>query len=60
MKQATAETTRTNEMIKTNFVIGLLALAFFAHAQHQGWNLFERDAAQTSRLSSGGSRTYHK
>lgn len=47
-------------MIKTNFVIGLLALAFFANAQYQGWNLFERGAAQTSRLSSGGSRTYHK
>lgn len=47
-------------MLKTNLVIGLLALVFFAHAQYQGWNLFERDAAQTSRLSSGGSRAYHK
>ena len=48
-------------MIKTNIVIGLLALAFFANAQYQGWNLFERDAsAQTSRLSGSGSRAYHK
>jgi len=48
-------------MIKTNFVIGLLALAFFANAQYQGWNLFESAAsAQTSRLSGSGSRTYHK
>ena len=47
-------------MIKTNIVIGLLALIVFAHAQNQGWNLFERDAAQTSRLSNSGSRAYHK
>ena len=48
-------------MIKTNFVVGLLALAFFANAQYQGWNLFERVAsAQTSRLSNSGSRVYHK
>jgi hypothetical protein len=47
-------------MIKANFVAGLLALALFVHAQYQGWNLFERDAAQTSRLSSTSSRAYHK
>ena len=48
-------------MIRTNLVIGLLALAFFSHAQYQGWNLFERNAsAQTSRLSGSGSRAYHK
>ena len=47
-------------MLKTNIVIGLLALAFFANAQYQGWNLFERDASQTSRLSSNSSRAYHK
>lgn len=47
-------------MIKTNFIIGLLALLVFANAQYQGWNLFERDAAQTSRLSGGSSRIYHK
>jgi hypothetical protein len=54
------------DMVKTNFIIGLLALAFFANAQYQGWNLFDRNAgAQTSRMSgghgSGGSgRTSHK
>ncbi|MFZ4535002.1 hypothetical protein [Propionivibrio sp.] len=48
-------------MIKTNLVIGLLALAFFSHAQYQGWNLFERSAsAQTARLAGSGSRAYHK
>ena len=59
--RATAATIRTNEMIRTNIIIGLLALAFFANAQYQGWNLFERDAgAQTSRLSGSSSRAYHK
>ncbi len=48
-------------MIKANLVIGLLALAFFANAQYQGWNLFERNAsAQAGRLSGSGSRAYHK
>ena len=47
-------------MFKSNIVIGLLALAFFAHAQYQGWNLFDRDASQTSRLSGSSSRAYHK
>ena len=53
-------------MVKSNLIIGLLALAFFANAQYQGWNLFERDAsAQTSRVSgghgsSGGGRASHK
>ena len=47
-------------MLKSNIVIGLLALAFFANAQYQGWNLFERDAAQTSRLFGSSSRAYHK
>jgi hypothetical protein len=48
-------------MVRTNLVIGLLALAFFANAQYQGWNLFERSAgAQTGRLSTSGSRAYHK
>jgi hypothetical protein len=48
-------------MIKTNLVIGLLALAFFTHAQYQGWNLFEQSAAaQTARLAGSASRTYHK
>jgi len=53
-------------MVRINLLIGLLALAFFANAQYQGWNLFEREAsAQTSRLSgghgsSGSGRTSHK
>ncbi len=48
-------------MIKANFVAGLLALAFFANAQYQGWNLFEREAsASTSRVSGSAGRTFHK
>ena len=48
-------------MIKTNFVIGLLALAMFANAQYRGWNLFDSAAsAQASRLSGNSGRTYHK
>jgi hypothetical protein len=47
-------------MFKSNIVIGLLALALFAGAQYQGWNLFDRDASQTSRLSGNSSRAYHK
>lgn len=51
-------------MIKLNVAIGLLALSFFAYAQYQGLNLFERDAsAQTSRLAGGhggGGRVSHK
>ena len=38
-------------MIKTKIIIGLLALVVFANAKYQGWNLFTRDASQTSRLS---------
>ncbi len=49
------------EMVKTNFTIGLLALAFFANAQYQGWNLFEREAsAQTARVTGSSGRGYHK
>jgi hypothetical protein len=48
-------------MFKANLIIGLLALAFFANAQHQGWNLFARDAnTQASRLAGNGGRIYHK
>ena len=51
-------------MIKVNLVASLLALAFFANAQYQGWNLFDREAsAQTSRVSGGhgsSGRTSHK
>lgn len=44
---------------KLNLASGLLALALFAWAQHQGWNLFENDA-QSSRSGSSSSRSYHK
>jgi hypothetical protein len=48
-------------MVKTNWIAGLLALAFFSFAQYQGLSLFERDAsAQTSRVSGGGGRAFHK
>lgn len=47
-------------MFRFNLIAGVLALMLFAHAQNQGWNLFERDAQQTSRLSGSGSRAYHK
>jgi hypothetical protein len=48
-------------MTKANFLIGLLALAFFANAQVQGWNLFDREAsAQTARVGGSGARSYHK
>lgn len=48
-------------MIKANLIIGIVALAFFANAQYQGWNLFEQNASsQTSRMSGNGSRAYHK
>lgn len=53
-------TGRMTEMFRSNLVIGVLALLLFAGAQYQGWNLFERDASQTSRLSGNSSRAYHK
>ena len=59
-----ATTEAMTDMVKANFIIGLLALAFFANAQYQGWNLFDRNAgAQTSRMSGGhggSGRSYHK
>jgi hypothetical protein len=45
--------------VNVNVFIGLLAIALFAHAQYEGWNLFERDAGAPSTRS-GSSRTYHK
>lgn len=38
---------------------GLVALAFFSYAQHQGWNLFD-NVANPGRGSGGSSRIYHK
>ena len=42
-------------MIKTNVLIGLLALVLFGAAQYQGWNLFH-----TSTMPNSLGRTYHK
>lgn len=47
-------------MIRAYLVLGLLALAVFANAQYRGWSLFEHSAAAPSRVSSAGSRIYHK
>jgi hypothetical protein len=48
-------------MVKTNWIAGLLAVAVFSFAQYQGWSLFDRDASgQTSRVSGGGGRAFHK
>ena len=48
-------------MIKANWVVGLLALALFSHAQYQGWSLFDRDAAaRTARVAGTGGRALHK
>lgn len=43
-----------------NFAAGLLALALFSYAQHQGWNMFDNVANSGHSGSSGSSRTYHK
>jgi hypothetical protein len=43
----------------SSFAAGLLALAFFSYAQHQGWNLFD-NVANPGRGSGGSSRIYHK
>ncbi|MBL8395003.1 MAG: hypothetical protein JNK99_09690 [Candidatus Accumulibacter sp.] len=46
-------------MIKTNWLAGLLALAFFTHAQYQGWSLFGHETGtSTARLV--GARGQHK
>jgi len=56
MRAATA--TRT-EMIKANWLAGLLALALFSNAQYQGWSLFGHESStQTARMAAG--RGYHK
>lgn len=47
-------------MAKTSLFSGLLALAFFAYAQHQGWNLFDQEATPSTRSASGGRSVYHK
>jgi hypothetical protein len=42
-----------------NLAAGVLALAFFSYAQHQGWNMFD-NVANSGGNSGGSSRTYHK
>ncbi|WP_265946822.1 hypothetical protein [Dechloromonas sp. A34] len=42
-----------------NLAAGILALALFGYAQHQGWNLFDNVANPGGR-SGGSSRIYHK
>ena len=44
---------------KFNLAAALLALLLFAHAQQQGWSLFDTTAAGSSAHGSGG-RVYHK
>lgn len=39
---------------------GLFALLLFAHAQYQGWNLFDETADRQSGSSRGSGRVYHK
>lgn len=43
-----------------NLITGLLALALFGYAQHQGWNLFDNKATPGTGGSGGSSRVYHK
>jgi len=43
-----------------NLAVGVLALALFGYAQHQGWNMFDNVANPGSGKSGGGSRIYHK
>lgn len=44
---------------KFNLAAAVLALALFAAAQHQGWNLFD-DVARSGDGRSGSSRASHK
>jgi len=54
-----AATETRAEMIKANWLAGLLALALFSNAQYQGWSLFGHEgSAQTARMAAG--RGYHK
>ena len=39
---------------------GILALALFCYAQHQGLNMFDNVANPGSGKLGGGSRIYHK
>lgn len=46
-------------MSKSSLLAGLIALALFANAQYEGWNLFEQEAGATATRSVSGGR-YHK
>ena len=48
------------DMIKVNWIAGLLALALFTYAQYYGWSLFERDAGTKTARVAGGGGGYHK
>ena len=42
-----------------NLAAAVLALALFAYAQYQGWNMFENQASREGQHGSSG-RVYHK
>lgn len=43
-----------------NLAAGLLALALFGYAQHQGWNLLDNVANPDTGRAGGSNRIYHK
>ncbi|MDP3636374.1 MAG: hypothetical protein U0989_11520 [Azonexus sp.] len=43
-----------------NLAAGVLALALFGYAQHQGWNMFDNVANPGAGKGGGASRIYHK
>lgn len=48
-------------MHKLNLITGILALALFGYAQHQGWSLFDNVANAAGSLGkTSSSRIYHK
>ena len=48
-------------MVKNfNLITGILALALFGYAQHQGWSVFDNVANPGSGGLGGSSRVYHK
>lgn len=48
-------------MVRGFQIVGVLAVLFFAHAQYQGWSLFDREAgSQAARHSGSSGRISHK
>ena len=43
-----------------NLAVSLFALALFAYAQHQDWNMFDQVANPGHGSSGGSGRVYHK